>query len=49
MGADSARVRPNDNRDFAGQVRDGVLTLRLVARTAPGSEPGEVAVRFWLR
>jgi hypothetical protein len=27
------RVAPNDNRRAAGRLRDGVLTVRLVART----------------
>ena len=33
-GADSTRVVPNDNRVAAGTLRNGVLTLRLVARPA---------------
>jgi FtsP/CotA-like multicopper oxidase with cupredoxin domain len=33
-GADSTRAAPNDNRVPAGTLRDGVLTLRLVARPA---------------
>ena len=34
IGADSTRVVPNDNRVAAGTLRNGVLTLRLVARPA---------------
>ena len=37
------RVLPNDNRAPAGTVRNGVLTMRLVARTATWHPDGEKA------
>lgn len=40
MSAAADRVKPNDNRRASGRLRDGVLTVRLVARTGVWAPEG---------